>query len=96
MEIKNNFVVLFGISFVVKIILHYWIDKLEKGEKPSISNFLYENFISGFKLKILLPFYFGFNYKGNENKEIKTLKFLLNFSIFLMYFSLIIGLFNLN
>jgi ABC-type anion transport system duplicated permease subunit len=95
MEIKSGFVVLFGISFIIKIILHYWIDKLENGEKPSISNLLLENFVSGFKLKILLPFYFKLNSKGNENKEIKTLNFFLMFSIFLMYFSLIIGLFYL-
>lgn len=95
MEIKSGFVVLFGISFIIKIILHYWIDKLENGEKPSISNLLLEKFVSGFKLKILLPFYFKLNSKGNKNKEIKTLKFFLMFSIFLMYFSLIIGLFYL-
>ncbi len=89
MEIKSEFVLLFGLSFIAKIVLHYWVDKLESNEKPRIDNFFLEKFVTGLKLKILLPFYLKLN--KNESKEINLFRNILRFSIFMIYFSLIVG-----
>ncbi|MFY7735083.1 MAG: hypothetical protein ACOVSR_16520 [Bacteroidia bacterium] len=91
MELKIGFVLLFGISFIAKIVLHYLVDKIENDEKPSINNLLFENFVTSLKLKLLLPFYFKPDKK--ENKEISNYRIILRICIFMIYFSLVIGFF---